>query len=679
MYPRPGMITQGVGWRRTAAWVFGAIAALVAGYALVHVAIELGRGHPGDAARWGTMTFFAGAPLIVAYAFERARLRRPPAAVLLIVALALVLQGVLAAGSFFTGDDWIHIVRAHDLVARGGLPGIDYLGTVVFIHYAPGMRLGYWALEKLAPLDWAAGQAALLALFAGSILLLQRIFRQLFGERRSNLVLLLLFGTSILLVTSFVWFADGLHKLPSTFLSLLAIDAYLTHWRTRSRLALAVSVAAVSLGSLFYVKALLVPLYLVLIRLLFLDERPRRFVRTLWAERWTWLAFAPTAAIYLWNYEANYADTSGPAPSLHLLGTYLWVNWFKGVTPALVGVEIGPEAARSGVLFATVAQLTLIAVIAYSVHRKRSAWRAWVFWGVCFSVNAALVGMGRLATMGVDRVGKELRYDTEMSWLLPLALGFAFYPGRVAGAAPGAAPVRRAPMRRPLRVAVGAAVVAYLVAATATGAGISSSWREHNSGPSKAYVEHVRSDIARLARAGRPLVAIDDQVPGFLIGTADHPLNRLERLIPAIDPRLRIAVAGTRPLQVGDDGHIGTAVLQPLVSGPTALEGVGRLRLVSGRGAARCARGPAELRFDSKRVLEGQSLYALVSYRVDRPGARAGTIAADGPSRIGSLPLLGARGEELVNLGRSLRLSLPPGPRACVRGIAVGWLGSNGR
>src|SRR3954466_9241982 len=275
------------------------------GYVLVEVASELLRGHPGAAARWATMTFFAAAPLIVAYAIARARFRLPRVEVLLVVAVAVAIQGVLAAKSYFTGDDWLHIVRAHDLVATGGLPGVDYLGKVVFIHYAPGLRLGYWALEKFAPLDWAAGQAALLALFAGSMLLLYRIFKQLFGDRRSNLLLLLLFGTSILLVTSFLWFADGLHKLPSTFLSLLAVDAYLTYWRTRSKLALALSVAAVALGSLFYVKVLLVPMYLLLIRLLFLEERPRRALRIFWTERWTWLAYAPPLGLYLWNYLGN--------------------------------------------------------------------------------------------------------------------------------------------------------------------------------------------------------------------------------------------------------------------------------------------------------------------------------------------------------------------------------------
>src|SRR5256714_8211001 len=436
------MISSGVGWRRTAGFVFGAVAAVAAGYALVHGAVELARGHPGDAARWGTMTFFAGVPAILAYAFARARLRLPRVEVLLVVALAIAIQGALAAGSYFTGDDWLHIVLAHDLVGSGGIPDVHYLGHAVFIHYAPGLRLSYWALEKFAPLDWAAGQAALLALFAGSILLLHRIFRRLYGDRRSNLFLVLLFGTSILLVTSFLWFADGLHKLPSTFLSLLAIDAYLTYWQTRSKAALAVSVAGVSLGSLFYVKALLVPMYLVLIRLLFLEERPRRALRVLWAERYAWLAFAPTVAVYLWNYAANYSGTRGPAPSLHLLGDYLWLNWYKGVTPALAGVEIGPNAAQSGALFATVAQLALVGVVAYSIWLKRSAWRAWAFWAVCFSANAALVGLGRLGTMGLDRVGKELRYDTEMSWLLPLALGFAFFPGGVAARPPPAAAPR---------------------------------------------------------------------------------------------------------------------------------------------------------------------------------------------------------------------------------------------
>src|SRR3954453_13776153 len=268
------MIWPGVWGRTTAAAVLAAMGAVIGGHALIEAATSLARGDTDSAARWFTLSFFAGIPLIAAYAALKARVSRPSWPLLAIAVIAIGLQGVLALGSFFAGDDWIHIVRAHDEVAGGGLPDSNYLGQVVFIHYAPGLRLGYWLLQEVAPLDWATGLAGLLALFGGSIVLLGPILHRLYGERRTNFLLLLLFGTSILLVTSFLWFADGLHKLPSTFLSLLAIDAYLIHWRTRSKAARAVSVAAVALGSLFYVKALLVPLSLVLIRFLFLDERP---------------------------------------------------------------------------------------------------------------------------------------------------------------------------------------------------------------------------------------------------------------------------------------------------------------------------------------------------------------------------------------------------------------------
>src|SRR6478672_10033222 len=97
----------GVRGRQTAAVALGAVAVLVAGYALVHVVAELASGHSGAAARWATMTFFAGVPLILAYAVARARFALPRVEVLLVVVVGVVLQGVLASGSFFTGDDWI--------------------------------------------------------------------------------------------------------------------------------------------------------------------------------------------------------------------------------------------------------------------------------------------------------------------------------------------------------------------------------------------------------------------------------------------------------------------------------------------------------------------------------------------------------------------------------------------
>jgi hypothetical protein len=115
------------------------------------------------------------------------------------------------------------------------------------------------------------------------------------------------------------------------------------------------------------------------------------------------------------------------------------------------------------------------------------------------------------------------------------------------------------------------------------------------------------------------------------------------------------------------------------VSGPGALGGAGRLRIVGSRAGKRCVDGSAQLRFDSKRALVGQSLYAFVAYRVEQRSERPASIVSTAPARPGELALDAPRGQALVNLGRPLRVWLPPGARACARAVAVGWLGSNGR
>jgi hypothetical protein len=670
------------------ALVAAAAAALVAGYMLWHAVDALAGGDADRAATWAALVGAAGAPCIVAYAaaagctmalravtapaLPRRRPRAITVAALGIGVVALAFQGVLSHRSYFAGDDWLHLVLGHHVAHVSGLVsgGLDiaYLDRPVFIHFAPGHRFGYWLLERFAPLDFGAALAAMLAMFAGCMVLLHLICVRLFGQRASNLVVLALFGTSILMLTSFLWFAEGLHKLPSTLLSLLAVHAYLRHRLDGSRAALALAVAAVWLGALFYVKVLLVPLYLVLIRLLFLEERPRRAVRLILRERWTWLAFVPPLAVYVWNYAANYASLSSERPPLSLLGDYLWIAWFRGATPSFGGVQVGLDADAAALAFAICAQVVLVALIVLSLRRKRSAWRAWTFWGITFLANATLVGLGRLSSYGLERVGNDLRYHTEMAWLLPLALAFAFFPGDLAGRP---APARAALSDRARRfrvVAVAAVAGAYLVTAAVSGTFISRDWRARESDPPKAYVQNLRADAARLGGAR----VMDDQVPGLLVASVDKPWNRLEYLMPAVEPRVQVVVADERPRLVRGDGHIVPAGLQPLGA---PLRGTGTVELVRGKRSGRCLPDGGEVKYTTRAEFAGQSLYALVGYR--GRGTGRGTIApAAGVARAGSFDLA-APGEPtvLVNLGRDLRVSLPPGTGACLRGSAVGWLG----
>src|SRR3954452_16811976 len=221
-----------------AALGFGA-AGLVVLYVAVRVGGRLVAGDVDDAARWATLSFAAAVPFAVGYAALGASrvVVRALAAPALVIAGCIALQARLGAGSYFVTDDWLHIAIAHDAVTGSGL-AMDYLQRVVFIHYAPGHRLAYYLLGKFAPLDWGAALTAMLVLFAGSLAVFHRICTRLFGSRPGNLVLLGLFGTSVLLAPTVLWFADGLHKSPSSLASLIALDAYLTYRRDGSRRAL---------------------------------------------------------------------------------------------------------------------------------------------------------------------------------------------------------------------------------------------------------------------------------------------------------------------------------------------------------------------------------------------------------------------------------------------------------
>jgi hypothetical protein len=666
-----------------------AVAAAWTGYVLVRVTGRIADGDAGGAARWATMLFFVGAPLLVAYgaqaAYAHARALDLRAAALpaAVIVAAVALQSAFGAGSYFVTDDWLHIGIAHDATTGSGLT-MEYLGRIVFIHYAPGHRLVYYLLDEVSPLDFALVLTVMLALFAASLALFHRICVRLFGRTRWNLLLLALFGTSVLLVPSVLWVADAIHKFPSMLLSLVAIDAYLTYRFTGRRRALAIVVAAVALGSLFYAKALLVPLYLFLIRVLFLERRPQNALRILARERWTWLAFAPVYAIYLLNHFLTYAGEGIPPPSLDLLGRYLWLAWFHGVAPAFMGVHVAIDAEPPELLMAFAAQAFLVAAIVLSIRRKRSAWRAWAFWVVAFAANAAVVGLGRLGSLGLKQVGSQLRYDTEMTWLLPLALGFAFFPGDVAGRAAEPSTVRWRWLRpRRVRVAIVAtALCAYLAATIDTGADTARQWQREASDQSKAYAANMRSDAARLKRSGAALDTIDDQTPAFLIGPRHRPWNRLERLVPAIAPDLRVVPAGPSPLQVHQDGRVGPAAVQALAGGLRAIPDAGAVRLQGGERSSRGRRpclaavgGAATLSFAADREVEGQSLFALLAYDVRRPG--------DGPAVIGgdtyrgrrvTVPLRRGRGRLVLNLGHRLRVRLPRGSNVCLRSSAVGWI-----
>ena len=113
--------------------------------------------------------------------------------------------------------------------------------------------------------------AILLACQAVSAVLLQRILTLLFGRAWWTYALALALGDLGRVPAGVRVVRGGLHSIPAITATLASIHGYLC-WRATGRRAWLVwSLVAMCIGLGFYEKALLIPLYLVLMRVLLLD------------------------------------------------------------------------------------------------------------------------------------------------------------------------------------------------------------------------------------------------------------------------------------------------------------------------------------------------------------------------------------------------------------------------
>ena len=215
-----------------------------------------------------------------------------------------------ASPSYFLSDDFAHFYWAHTGRAWGGrTPSLPSFGG----HLVPAYRLTYLALDRVAPMNFEVALAFLVACHAVSAVLLQRILTLVFGRAWWTYALALAWAISVVYLPAFAWFAGGLHSIPAITATLASIHGYLC-WRATGRRAwLAWSLVAMGIGLGFYIKALLIPLYLVLMRVLLLDPeaRLRDSLRSLRDEWRVWLAYAAVCAVYLLVYSLG--DYARPA------------------------------------------------------------------------------------------------------------------------------------------------------------------------------------------------------------------------------------------------------------------------------------------------------------------------------------------------------------------------------
>ncbi|MDQ2724089.1 MAG: hypothetical protein M3Y36_01115 [Actinomycetota bacterium] len=490
-------------------------------------------------------------------------IRRTAIALSALVAASVIWVAHFSSRSFFFWDDFLYLRQAQiqGLSLRYLFERYPFNG-----HASPGHRFGDWLSQALAPLNFVFAQALLLVFVAGAVVLLFGVLTELAGPGRLRWFLSALYATSTVQVAMVASWGNGLLRLTATCLSLGCIYGYLRHRRTGSSRWMTGSWVFLAGSLLFYEKPLLVPVYLLLLRILVLEPGQRvraGLAQIVGRERRVWGRYVVVAGIYTVVFAFWYYQPS-PAPSAGALLDYLGVSWSQGFLPSVAGIYV-PASGVSGAHAALLPWLDVafFAVVAWSLVRDRRAWRAWAFFAIAFLLNAIVVGLPLLRGLGLT-IGYRLSYAMEATYLLPIAVVLAF---RRRPAPPGPSVPDR---RRRAEVAIGAwmaagALIAHLVLAwSAAGATVADT-----TGPqTAAYIHRVEGGLRAVERNGTRPTIIDGSVPDYVVSSyllygVPLPYNRYSELFRLVNPGLSFGSRGGSLYRVGPDGTLHPVPVTP--------------------------------------------------------------------------------------------------------------------
>jgi hypothetical protein len=603
----------------------------------------------------------------------------------------IVLYALLANGSWVYDDNLILGLAAHS-----GLHW-NWLNSLIFQHWGLGYHAVFSALHWAMPLDYRWVLVGMLALLGASIYLVDRAISLLFGASWLGIAVAAYFGFSILFIRPLQWSSGGIQYLPNTFFDLLCLYGYLRYVVDPRGRWMALAAGALAGGLLFYEKPIYMLLYLALLRALFMSSelRPRPLAATFWRERWMWLSLIVVAVVWLVLYDnaGGLGDLAQGTVTASQYGQYFRILWVQTFVPAAVGLTL-PQVGLSTlqIVAATCLQIAFIAVVAVSLRRKASAWRAWAFLAITVILTGLVVARARIAQFGVG-IGGDLRYLLDFAWLLPLTVCFAFTSKK---ALSPKLPERRGRVIVSRRVTaagvvLACALVGYAAVALATTARLRRDWPGH---VARAWETTFQRSMSAWHRRDPTFVVADNAVPFVIVPPAFVPYNLLSRVAPLYDPGVQVdgPVRGTL-LSIDAVGVAHPATLVP-VPGATAAAPLTRSSDVSITGATRVVSpqrgvclttslsgGAIRWRLRRLPAVAGRPYYLKVSYssaiNVGLPvyvDAGAGLpVSTDrtlnfAPDSTSSIILLAAASP------RQVMISLLPGVRLCFNTLEVGRL-----
>lgn len=600
--------------------------------------------------------------------------------------LQVLSAAALTSYTYFFVDDWLFIAQA-----RRTPLSVAYLREPLFEHFSPVSRL----LDKLLIHDstgsFALAHGLQLFMYAAAIAAFAVVVRTILGNRWSAFALTILFGQSLFLMRLLNWWTATANLLPSTVLGLIAFAGYLRWQRGRSPRWLIVTLACF-LGSLLdYEIAMLLPAYILAVRLLVLQPglHPRAWLAVLRDEWMVWLGFLVLELGALFNYYANYYLPLPHAPAGQVLH-FLVIAVFGAFVPALFGIKNPQSSLGQQPLVIIACVLAALALIAYAIYTRPRTWRCLLAFVLIAVTTLLPVGIVRIASWGLH-IGKELYYQQSLQFMFLILVALVLRSEqrraaprllRVLGVRLRGAPVPTAVLG--VSVVLGYGVL-FVTSVRAMG---NAAWEPHRS---QAYVRTFQASLHDVIQhTGREPVLFNAQTPYDISENGSVPFNSYDIFFPMIDNRVRFNTV-TSPMYIvgnsgaliparfasSDAGVLTHATVQQAGRPPMAPERRGDQVCIPAGRQASSLRIPLAT---SQRLTASPQLPQALRLFVTVPAATSVSLTIEGtPARMtngGFRPVFGrgASGQyvplDLTMEARAVAILVPEG--ACVGSLAIG-------
>ncbi len=484
------------------------------------------------------------------------------------VCAALAFRGWALSRGWFYFDDYVLLSEA-----EGRDLDLDYLLMPYDIYFMPGARALSWVVAQVDGLGWsvAAVLVVLMHALAGAAAVWMLVTA--FGARWGILAPLALYLSTAVTIQTTLWWASAINQLPLHTTFFVSVAAWLLYLRTGRVRWLLLTAAAVAVGLLFYVKALLVfPVLAFLAVGYFTSGSVATRARTTLAR---WWPAAVVGGLLLVAYEwytltqierpLTSADTSLAG---EVAETMIGTAFASGVVggPWSWSDATAPTVGASPPLWTQhVAWVVIVLVMAYIAARRSGTGRAWLLlWGYVL-VDWVLLVTSRAPVVG-DIAGLQYRYLADAAPVVALCLGLACLELR------GAESPSR-PRERPLVLVKVPALAVVACVATVVVMGVLSSisytrgWEEGNA--SASFTRNLASDLDGQGSVD----LVDGFVPGDAAISFDSELNRISTLTGLLGVDARFPEATPKLAVVDDDGAVLQALIEPSTTsepGPVA-------------------------------------------------------------------------------------------------------------